>query len=61
MCKGNLQKAGALCVKGKKMVLFITDYADRDAFCPVSEDKFSKDVIFANEWEIKKILKTLKK
>jgi pyruvate formate-lyase activating enzyme-like uncharacterized protein len=36
------------------MVLFITGLCGQRCFyCPVSQDKFSKDVIFANEWEIK--------
>lgn len=35
------------------MVLFITGLCGQRCFyCPVSEDKFSKDVIFANEYEI---------
>ena len=53
-CRGKLAGGCALCVKGKKMVLFITGLCGQRCFyCPVSEDKFSKDVIFANEWEIK--------
>jgi uncharacterized protein len=52
-CKGNLTEGCAKCVKGKKMVLFITGLCGQRCFyCPVSEDKFSKDVVFANEWKI---------
>ncbi|MFA6072896.1 MAG: radical SAM protein [Candidatus Woesearchaeota archaeon] len=53
-CKGTLTEGCAQCVKGKKMVLFITGLCPQRCFyCPVSQDKFSKDKIFANEWEIK--------
>jgi len=53
-CKGPLTEGCAQCVKGKKMVLFITGLCPQKCFyCPVSEDKFSSDRIFANEWEIK--------
>jgi pyruvate formate-lyase activating enzyme-like uncharacterized protein len=53
-CKGALADGCALCVEGKKMVLFITGLCGQRCFyCPVSEDKFGKDRIFANEWEIK--------
>lgn len=41
------------CVQGKKLVLFVTGLcAKRCFYCPVSEQKFNKDVIFANEWKI---------
>ncbi|MGV8162134.1 MAG: radical SAM protein [Candidatus Nanoarchaeia archaeon] len=53
-CKGSLTEGCAQCVKGKKMVLFITGLCPQRCFyCPVSEDKFSSDRVFANEWEIK--------
>lgn len=38
------------CQKGAKMVLFVTGICYRDCFfCPISEDRKNKDVIFANE------------
>ncbi len=41
------------CVKGEKMVLFVTGICPRKCyFCPVSDQKFGKDVIFANERKV---------
>jgi pyruvate formate-lyase activating enzyme-like uncharacterized protein len=41
------------CVKGGKLVIFITGLCPQRCFyCPVSEEKFAKDRIFADEWEI---------
>ncbi len=40
------------CVKGEKLVLFITGMCgQRCNYCPVSENKFNHDDIFANEWQ----------
>ena len=51
---GTLAKGCQHCVKGGKLVLFITGLCPQRCFyCPVSEDKFAKDRIFANEREIK--------
>lgn len=51
---GKLPKGCELCRLGSKLVLFITGECDDNCYyCPVSEDRFGKDKIFANETEIK--------
>ncbi len=47
---GKLPRGCELCVKGKKTVVFVTGVCTKSCyFCPISEQKFHKDVIFANE------------
>jgi len=53
-CAGGISEGCKLCVQGRKTVLFITGLCPQRCFyCPVGEEKFGKDVIFANEWQIK--------
>ncbi|MBS3122863.1 radical SAM protein [Candidatus Woesearchaeota archaeon] len=47
----NLPKGCQLCVKGEKTVLFITGLCSLKCFyCPISDQKKDKDVIYFNEW-----------
>ena len=52
---GCLEKGCQLCVKGSKLVLFVTGICSRNCYyCPLSEKKKNKDVVYANEWPILK-------
>jgi len=49
---GDLAKGCQMCVKGEKLVLYITGICPRQCwFCPLSDKRKDKDVIFVNEWE----------
>ena len=50
---GNIAKGCQFCVKGEKLVLYITGVCPRHCYyCPLSEMRKDKDVIFANEWKV---------
>ncbi|MBU1975534.1 MAG: hypothetical protein KKG59_03970 [Nanoarchaeota archaeon] len=57
---GNLPKGCQQCVKGEKTVLFITGLCGAGCYyCPISDKKYGKDVILANEWPIGPNIKDL--
>ncbi|MBI5392698.1 radical SAM protein [Candidatus Woesearchaeota archaeon] len=52
-CTGKISKGCAYCVQGRKLVLFITGLCPQRCFyCPVGEQKFGNDVVYANEWKL---------
>ncbi|MDD5253503.1 MAG: radical SAM protein [Candidatus Nanoarchaeia archaeon] len=53
---GELPKGCKLCVKGSKLVVFITGLCPRNCyFCPISDEKYNKDIIYADEWKIEDV------
>jgi pyruvate formate-lyase activating enzyme-like uncharacterized protein len=49
-CTGRLADGCKYCVKGEKLVLFVTGICPRKCYyCPISDKKYGKDVIYANE------------
>ncbi len=48
---GVLAKGCELCITGEKSVFFVTGICPRHCFyCPISEQKWQKDVTYINEW-----------
>jgi hypothetical protein len=53
---GTLPKGCQLCVKGSKLVLFITGLCPRHCyFCPIGDQKYKKDFTYADEWKVSNI------
>ncbi|MBW3003946.1 radical SAM protein [Candidatus Woesearchaeota archaeon] len=52
---GTLPKGCQLCVEGKKLVLVVTGLcAAKCYYCPLSDQKKDKDLVWANEWQTDK-------
>lgn len=50
----DLPKGCKLCKQGKKLVIFVTGLCPKKCFyCPLSDSKKDKDLVWANEWQIK--------
>lgn len=50
---GKLPLGCNLCIKGSKMVLFVTGLCDSSCYyCPISQDKSGQDVVFADEMPV---------
>ena len=57
---GSLAKGCQYCLKGEKLVLFITGICPRNCvYCPLSKEKKNNDVIHANELKTKNLKKIL--
>jgi len=53
---GNLAKGCQYCVKGSKLVLFVTGLCPRNCYyCPISDKKYKNDIVYADEWQTDKI------
>lgn len=60
-CIGGLSQGCQHCVKGKKLVLFITGKCLRNCwYCSLSKKRKNKDIIWANERECKSIKDAIK-
>ena len=48
---GTIPRGCQLCVRGEKLVMFVTGLCPRNcSYCPISDKKHQHDVTYANEW-----------
>ncbi len=53
---GRLTRGCRECMKGAKLVLFVTGKCSKDCYyCPISEERVNRDTVFANEVEVNDI------
>jgi len=54
MLVGTLPLGCTLCIKGSKMVLFVTGLCNSSCYyCPISQEKSGRDVVFADEMPVR--------
>ncbi len=53
---GDLPRGCQMCVRGEKLVLYVTGICPRKCwYCPLSDNRKDKDVIYVNEWKTNSI------
>ncbi|RLF19878.1 MAG: radical SAM protein [Thermoprotei archaeon] len=58
---GSLPLGCSLCHKGQKLVLFITGLCNRRCwYCPISDERRGKDIMFANEVQVRDLDEIIK-
>ena len=59
-CIGGISKGCRMCVEGRKLVLYITGLcSDNCYYCPLSDKRRGKDIIWANEKPITSVMEAI--